>query len=167
MASNQRGSALRFGYDRFSLSVASLSALDSVLLNSNWLDTSQADAVRISRAEFWLASLNFADGETLMIGICDGDYSALEVEQAIESQPAQDADEAEVNQQMRWIKILGQLHKDTQGPMLQAPTVLKVNHTFEPEKGLSIWAYNHGGAMSAASQVVLVFAKYYYVWVRS
>ncbi len=132
----------------------------------SWLDASQADAFRVSRAELLVHSLNFAENEVVALFVGDGDYTALEAEQAVESQPTQDADEAEVNQQMRWLKLVG-MYQPHSGRNITEPTVMKLNHTFEPEKGLKYFVYNFGGAMSSAAQAVTIFAKYFGVWVRS
>ncbi len=117
--------------------------------------------------------LTAGDGVGLLLGICNGELSAAEIAEAINTDgPADRNDRVEQEEAERWVKVLGALegaiesttvmfHNAEGGPIITS----KDRWTYSDPEGWAFFVFNATGSVMSTGANAEVTATHFGVWV--
>ncbi len=156
-------------HDLSVITVGALAALDAVVVNSV-IDATREEGFRILKTEYFVhfEGKTTAEGP-VMFGFA-ANLNAAEIEEAIEADPQQRADDPEMHNAMRPVWVLGVIPKLSTEQDQSFPG--NVKGIFNPRwsipegKGASWWAYNNSSGALTTGLLIKIMAKHFGVWLR-
>jgi len=153
-------------YDRIQVAPGTLAALDAVTGASRYSSVISED-FRIIKADYWIAYEPKATADKVLVGMCDGELTAAEVEEALESVPSDLNDNLNAERTMRpvWpLEMLGDMAASSGELILKGEW--KPRWTFHDPEAWDMFVYNPDNAVALTdASIVTMFMKIYGVWV--
>ncbi len=152
-------------YDSFNFAPGALAALDNAVVPGRY--GALVEDFRIIKMDYYIGYTPAAQGDFLLFGIANGELTAQQIEECLESSPLNYNDaigSEQAGRQVFPLEILGEGSAGGNSAGIKGSENLR--WTFANPDGWQYFLYNFTGGPIATGSLVEFICKIYGVWVR-